>query len=114
MLRKIVIAGSMVAALGLISMLPAEDKPVASAGDASAADLYAKKCAMCHGKDGVAKEMAKGSANLGDPAWQKSTSREAVEKIITDGKGKMPKYQDKMSPEQIKAVAAHVLSLKPA
>jgi mono/diheme cytochrome c family protein len=41
------------------------------AADADGSALYSKKCAMCHGADGVAKATAKGSANFNDPAWQK-------------------------------------------
>jgi mono/diheme cytochrome c family protein len=74
--------------------------------------LYASKCAMCHGADGVAKKMAEGSANLNDAEWQKANSAEAIEKVITEGKGKMTKYEGKLTAEQIKAVAAYVKSLK--
>jgi cytochrome c6 len=81
------------------------------AGDGGKA-LYEKKCAMCHGKDGVAKAMAKGSANLNDPGWQKATPLEAVVKIVTEGKDKMPAYDDKLSPEQIRAVATYVKRLE--
>ena len=74
--------------------------------------LYETKCAMCHGKDGVAKPMAKGSANLNDAKWQEATKVEAVETVVTDGKGKMKGYKDKMSGEEIKAVATYVKTLK--
>ena len=73
--------------------------------------LFEAKCAMCHGKDGVAKTMAKGSANFNDPAWQKANPVEAIEKIATDGKGKMKGYAGKVSPEEIQAIAAHVKTL---
>ncbi|HKQ60425.1 MAG TPA: cytochrome c [Candidatus Polarisedimenticolaceae bacterium] len=79
---------------------------------ATGMDLYTKKCAMCHGKDGVAGPMAKGSANFNDPAWQKTATVESIEKVTADGKGKMPKYADKLKPEEIKAIATHVKTLK--
>jgi len=84
--------------------------PAAQAADGKA--LYDAKCAMCHGKDGVAKPMAKGSANLNDAKWQEATKVEAIETVITDGKGKMKGYKDKMSAEEIKAVAAYVKTIK--
>src|SRR5512139_826404 len=84
--------------------------PAAQAADGKA--LYDAKCAMCHGKDGVAKPMAKGSANLNDAKWQEATKVEAVETVVTDGKGKMKGYKDKMSGEEIKAVATYVKTLK--
>ena len=84
--------------------------PAAQAADGKA--LYEGKCAMCHGKDGVAKAVAKGSANLNDAKWQEATKVEAVETVVTDGKGKMKGYKDKMSGEEIKAVATYVKTIK--
>lgn len=74
--------------------------------------LYEARCAMCHGKDGVAKAMAKGSSNLNDPKFQEANSVEAIEKVIADGKGKMKGLKDKLKPEEIQAIAAHVKTLK--
>ncbi len=73
--------------------------------------LYEAKCAMCHGKDGVAKPLAKGSGNFNDAAWQKANSAEAIEKVTTEGKGKMKGYAGKLTAEEIKAIAAHVKTL---
>jgi len=91
---------------------------VAVALSARAADdgkvLYETKCAMCHGKDGVAKPAGKGSRNFNDPAFQAAASVESVARIATDGKGKMPAYRSKLSPEQIRLVAAHVKGLGPS
>ena len=81
-----------------------------AAGDG--AKLYSQKCAMCHGQDGVAKSMAKGSANLNDPAWQKATSVDDIVKVITAGKDKMPKFEGKMTPDDIKLVATYVKQMK--
>ena len=74
--------------------------------------LYASKCAMCHGADGVAKKMAEGSGNFNDPEWQKKTPAETIEKNIHAGKNKMPKFEGKLTEDQIKAVAAYVKTLK--
>jgi cytochrome c6 len=74
--------------------------------------LYEAKCALCHSKDGAPKKIAEGSANLSDPEWQKKTTLETIEKQITEGKGKMPKFQGKLAPEEIKLVAAYVKTLK--
>lgn len=76
--------------------------------------LYATKCGMCHGADGVAKPMGKGSANFNDPAFQTKTTVEDIAKVILDGKGKMPKNAGKITPEQAKAIAAHVKTIPPA
>lgn len=75
--------------------------------------LFDSKCAMCHGTNGVAKPMAKGSANLNDPAWQEKTKIEAIELRVTEGKAPLMKpFKDKLTPEQIKAVAEYVKTLK--
>ena len=74
--------------------------------------LFESKCAMCHGKDGVAKPMAKGSSNLNDPAFQKANDAAAIAKVMSEGKNKMPAYKGKLSDAEIQAVAAHVKTLK--
>ena len=55
-----------------------------------AQSLYDKKCAMCHGKDGVAKTMADGAADLNDPEWQEANSADDIAKVnelhIEEGK----------------------------
>ena len=100
--KRIVVSALIVLAV----VLPA----VAAAPDGKA--LYASKCAMCHGADGVAKKMAEGSANLNDPEWQKKSSVEAIEKVTHDGKGKMPKFEGKLTAEEIKAISEYVKTLK--
>ena len=73
----------------------------------SAAAIFEKKCATCHGKDG------KGQTKMGEKMGLKdlatSTASEAdVEKAVADGKGKMPAFKGKLSGEEIKAVAAFI------
>jgi len=85
---------------------------VASAADApDGKALYASKCASCHGADGVAKAMGKGSRNFNDPAYQDSV--EQIVKITLEGVNKMPKYAGKITPEEAKAVAEHIKTLAP-
>ena len=100
-MKKLAMLLAVVAVIALVSAPAAQ-----AAADGKA--LYDAKCAMCHGKDGVAKPMAKGSANLNDAKWQEATKVEAIETVITDGKGKMKGYKDKMTAEEIKAVATYV------
>lgn len=73
--------------------------------------LYGTKCSPCHGVDGVAKAMGKGSRNFNDPAFTMST--EEIVKITSEGKGKMPKFEGKLKPEDMAAIAAHVKTLAP-
>jgi mono/diheme cytochrome c family protein len=87
----------------------------AAAGSAFAADdgktLYETKCALCHGKNGVAKPAGKGSRNFDDPAFQAVSSTDAIAKVTSEGKGKMPAYRSTLTPGQIQAIAAHIKTL---
>jgi cytochrome c6 len=83
--------------------------PAFAAEDGKA--LYGSKCAMCHGADGVAKKMAAGAKNFNDPAWKQGETADAIAKIIHDGKGKMKGLGDKVTAEQMKAIAEYVLTL---
>jgi cytochrome c6 len=101
-----------VVTLVVLSTLPALAAEEAARVDGK--DLYAKKCAMCHGANGVANAMGKGSANLGDPEWQGRTSDEAIAKVTLEGKNKMPKFEGKLTPEQVQAIVAHIREMKKA
>lgn len=96
------------AATALLSLV---GMPLLPAEEGEGAVLYARKCAMCHGKDGVAKKMATNSGNFNDAEWQKGITLEAVIESITKGKGKMPGNEGKLTPEQITALAEYVKSM---
>jgi cbb3-type cytochrome c oxidase subunit III len=98
------------ALLGTLALVALVTVPLASA-DGKA--IFDAKCAMCHGKDGVAKPMAKGSANFNDAKWQAATKLETIVDVITNGKGKIMKsYKDKLSTDDIRAVAQYVKTIK--
>lgn len=96
--------------LALLALLALVLVPAMAEGDGKA--LYDKKCALCHGKDGVAKKMAEGSANLNDGEWQNSATLEDIQKSVAEGKGKMPKFQEKLTAEEIKLISEYVKTLK--
>jgi mono/diheme cytochrome c family protein len=105
-MRQIVRLGIVMAVVALLGVAAiAADAPDGKA-------LFESKCAMCHGKDGVAKSTAKGAANFNDPKFQAANTAKAIETIIADGKGKMKGLKDKLTPEQVSAIAAHVKTLK--
>ncbi|HKB79177.1 MAG TPA: cytochrome c, partial [Thermoanaerobaculia bacterium] len=78
------------------------------------AAVYKAKCAMCHGPDGKG-QTAMGKSlklrDLGSAEVQKLTDAE-LNKIITDGKGKMPAYKSKLDQASIDAVIAFIRTLK--
>jgi cytochrome c6 len=75
-------------------------------GDAAA--LYKSKCAMCHGADG-----AKAAGHdLASAEVQKKSDADLTA-VIADGKPpKMPKYGDKLKPEEIKGLVDYIRTLK--
>ncbi|TDI11734.1 MAG: cytochrome c [Acidobacteria bacterium] len=86
--------------------------PSLSLADDAGKVLFDRKCAMCHGVDGVAKNMAAGSANLNDPEWQEANSAESIVTVITEGKGRMKGYDGRLTEAEIKQIADYVKTLK--
>jgi len=65
--------------------------------------VYSRNCAACHGADGKGK--------TGPRLVGTSLSSDAIEKKVTNGGTQMPAFKDRLSPTEIKAVAAYVRSL---
>jgi cytochrome c6 len=76
----------------------------------SGGDTFKGKCAMCHGADGAGKA-AMGTTDLGAAPVQ-SKSDADLTGIITNGKGKMPKYDGKLTADQITDVVKYIRTLK--
>jgi cytochrome c6 len=106
-------------ALGFVISTLAAD--AAHQGDSSArrtntpAAIYSRKCASCHGKDGRA-ETVKGklrsARNLTEPQWQDDVSDERIYNSIMNGRGKMPRYANKLSEADINSLVTYVRGLK--
>ncbi|MDQ6652216.1 MAG: cytochrome c [Acidobacteriota bacterium] len=81
----------------------------------SAAELYAKNCASCHGKDGRAKTLKgklKHARDLTDPTWQGKVGDERLFNAIMNDKGKMPAFSKKLSEQEIDSLVTYVRALK--
>ncbi len=75
--------------------------------------LFKQHCAMCHGADARAQTPMGKTLKIVDlhsSAVQKQTDAELTT-IITDGKGKMPAFKDKLKPEQIHDLVTYIRSL---
>ncbi|MFO0678400.1 MAG: c-type cytochrome [Polyangiaceae bacterium] len=90
-------------------------KPAAKPEDenrALAELAWRQQCSTCHGAvgrgDGPQGPMVKAS-DLTDPAWQAKTNDAQIALAITNGKGRMPKFE--LSDVLVKALTAHVRSL---
>ncbi len=84
-----------------------------------ASDLYKGKCSSCHGKSGegapmLAKAFKVDAAKLvlKSAATQKLTNEQLL-KVISDGKGKMPAYKNKLKEDEIKQLVEFVHTFKP-
>ena len=96
----------------LLSFLMLSAFCLSAAADANNGEgIYKARCSVCHGTDGVPKDFAKGSPAFNDPAWKKATSVEAIVKVVAEGRKRMPAFQTKLTPEEIKAVAAYLKTL---
>jgi len=87
----------------------------ATSAPGSAAGLYSKNCASCHGLDGRAKTIKarrNHARNLSDPEWQDKASDERIFNSIMNGKGKMPGYAKKLSAQEIDSLVPYVRSLR--
>lgn len=80
----------------------------------SGGEIFKAKCAMCHGADGKA-ETAMGKTlkirDLGSAEVQGQSDAD-LDGIITNGKGKMPKYDGKLTKDQITDVVKFIRTLK--
>lgn len=70
-----------------------------------------KGCTGCHGADGTKSMPAMGVKPLNSPEI-KGASEARLIASVTHGKGRMPAYGSRLSPDEIKAVVAFVRTLK--
>jgi cytochrome c6 len=78
---------------------------IASAADGKA--LFASKCATCHGPDGKGQTTMGKKLGVKDLTASKLTAAE-MEAVVTTGRGKMTPFNGKLTPAEIKDVAAFV------
>lgn len=78
------------------------------------ADIFKSKCAACHGTDGKGATAMGKSLKLRDlsSADVQNQSDADLTSIITNGKGKMPKYDGKLTKNQIDSVVKFIRTLK--
>lgn len=72
----------------------------AFAGDApDGANIFKKKCSMCHKVD---------AKKMGPAVKAMNTDAEVLRSVISDGRKMMPKFSGKLSAEEIDAVVAYL------
>ncbi len=76
-----------------------------------AAPVFAQQCATCHGAEGRG-DPAQGAPNLTDPIWLYGGDKITIQETLYQGRGGvMPAWSDRLSEEQIAALAVYVHSL---
>jgi cytochrome c oxidase cbb3-type subunit III len=82
------------------------DATLAAAGEA----VYLDNCSACHMEDGSG-DINQGAPNLADKIWLYGGSRDAVTYSVVNARfGVMPGWSDKLSEDEIRAVALYVHS----
>lgn len=86
---------------------------LATAQTGPAKDLFAKKCAMCHGPDGSAQTTMAKNLKIRDfhSADVQKQSDADLKTVITKGKGKMPAFEGKLTGEQIDQLVGYLREL---
>ena len=87
-------------------------------GDLAAGQrIFERKCASCHNTNGDGKTVT-GSrfpyANLIDGKWRSDGSEESIERQIRQGHDPMPRFEGKLTAEEIRQTAEYVLELSRA
>ena len=86
--------------------LAAIDATLATAGQT----VYLENCAACHMDDGSG-DISQGAPNLSDAIWLYGGSRDAVTYSVVNARfGVMPGWNDKLTEDEIRAVALYVHS----
>ena len=111
----ILLASAAVFLFAFASRSPGSPLPGGSQKEPDANSLFAKNCASCHGKDGMAKTFKakfNHARNLTDPEWQTSVTDERIFNSITNGRGHMPAWGKKLTEAEINSLVAYVRQLK--
>jgi mono/diheme cytochrome c family protein len=77
-------------------------------------DAYKSRCAACHGAHGTGDTMIGNNLkirNLASDEVQKQSDDELFN-IISKGRNRMPAFDRKLSPDQIRELVKHIRSLK--
>jgi cytochrome c6 len=75
--------------------------------------LYKSKCQVCHGPDGKGSAAGQkmGARDFHSPEVAKESDADLI-KVTKEGKGKMPKFEGKLTDDQIKDLIKFIRGLK--
>ncbi len=104
-------------ALAGIAACRRADLPEVASGDRDSVAgrrIFERKCASCHNWNGDGKTIVAGHlpyANLLDGAWRGDGSPASIERQVRLGKDPMPRFEGKLTDEEIRQVTAYVVAL---
>jgi cytochrome c6 len=107
----------LLAALATVSCGSEQSLPIGDglSGDLAAGQrIFERKCMSCHNRNGDGDTVTASRfkyANLIDGVWRSDGSEEAIERQIRQGRDPMPKFEGKLTDEEIRQTAAYVLEL---
>ena len=76
--------------------------------------IFERKCASCHNTNGDGKTITASRfphANLVDGVWRSDGSARAIERQIREGHDPMPKFEGKLTDEEIRQTVSYVREL---
>jgi mono/diheme cytochrome c family protein len=117
-LRPVVATAAVCVAYGLASChgrLPEVD--TSDQRLAAGRRVFERRCASCHNSNGDGRTITASRfpyANLIDGKWRGDGSQASIEKQVREGHDPMPKFEGKLTDEEIRNVSAYVLALAEA
>jgi mono/diheme cytochrome c family protein len=112
-------SGPLLLAVLVLAAASCRERPLPEA-DARMRDLAAgqrifeRKCASCHNTNGDGKTVTASRfpyANLVDGVWRSDGSDAAIERQIREGHDPMPKFEGKLTDEEIRQAVTYVREL---
>jgi cytochrome c6 len=110
--REVMSGGTLKLTMALMVLALSLGTVVLARAQDSAEDNYNKKCAVCHGKDGLGNTAKGKKVHVKDVHQNMKDSEADMIKAVTEGKGDdMDSYKKEFTPEQIKALVEYYRSL---
>jgi mono/diheme cytochrome c family protein len=116
-LYALLLAGFAAGAAPACNNAPLPEGARAGRDEAAGRRIFERKCVSCHAPSGDGKTIVAGHfpyANLIDGKWRSDGSAAAIELQIRDGKDPMPKFEGKLTDEEIRQTVAYVVALSRA
>jgi len=105
--RLIIAACSLTCSFALTAV-SAQTQPPDAGATLTANPVFQKNCAKCHGKTAEGRHFA-GPSLISEKI--SATSADDLSNIINNGKGRMPKYASKLTPEEIDTLVQQIQAL---